>query len=85
MLKYGEFQLIFLDEAHQAVNQLKTILDKLDISKSKVVGFTATPFNSVMTQIFDKINYKILIISILQKYTQFYTRICKIGCFLINT
>jgi superfamily II DNA or RNA helicase len=57
MLEYGNFELVFMDECHQAVSQLKNILDKLDISKTKVVGLTATPFNEKMKEVFPQINY----------------------------
>lgn len=57
MNEHGDFQFIVIDESHNAVDQIKKILDKMDISKSKVIGFTATPFNPAMTKVFNKINY----------------------------
>lgn len=44
MLENGEFDLLMVDECHRAVSQYKKIVDK--ITTNKVVGFTATPWNS---------------------------------------
>lgn len=58
MKEYGEFEYILLDECHQAVDQLKKVIDGLDVQKTKVVGFTATPFNPAMRKIFNNITYQ---------------------------
>jgi len=54
MVEYGDFELVFFDEAHQAVGQIRKIVDKLN-SNIKVVGLTATPYNEDMRKVFDKI------------------------------
>lgn len=58
MIQYGDFEYIIFDEAHEAVDQIKKILSKIDISGSIVFGLTATPFNPAMFSVFNKINYK---------------------------
>ena len=55
---HGDFELIVFDEAHQGVEQIKKILSKIDIRNSKVVGFTATPYNEAMLQVFKEIVYE---------------------------
>lgn len=57
MLKYGGFGLIIFDEAHQACSQIIKVLSKMDISESKVLGFTATPFSKDITNVFKEILY----------------------------
>jgi superfamily II DNA or RNA helicase len=57
MKQYGDFELVFMDECHQAINQLELILKQIDTSNSKVVGMTATPFNKDMINIFPNITY----------------------------
>jgi len=57
MISYGEFGLIIFDEAHQAVSQISKILSKIDTTKSKIVGFTATPFSKDITNVFKEILY----------------------------
>jgi superfamily II DNA or RNA helicase len=57
MLQHGNFELVFMDEAHQAVDQLQKILNQLDTSQTRVIGLTATPWNESMIKIFSKINY----------------------------
>ena len=58
MLSNGEFKYILIDETHQACNQIKTILDRINCKNSKVVGFTATPWNNDMKKIYDGFVYK---------------------------
>jgi superfamily II DNA or RNA helicase len=57
MLEYGEFTTIIFDEIHVAIEQCMKIIQKLDTSKCKLLGFTATPFNKSMTKIFNEITY----------------------------
>jgi len=57
MSEHGEFELVFFDEAHNAVGQIKKILEKLN-SNIKVVGLTATPLNQDMKDVFDGIIYE---------------------------
>lgn len=57
MLTHGEFSLIIFDEAHQAVSQISKILSKMDVSASKVLGFTATPFSKDITTVFKEMIY----------------------------
>lgn len=58
MLEYGEFELIIFDEVHQAMDQVVKIVDKIDSSNSKIVGFTATPYNPSLTKLFNGIAYR---------------------------
>lgn len=58
MIKNGKFEYILIDETHQAVDQINNILKRLDISDSITIGFSATPFNSKLTKIYDGFVYK---------------------------
>lgn len=58
MKQYGEFEVIFFDEAHQAPLQLEKIVKELSGGESKIVGMTATPFNLEMRRVFDKIIFE---------------------------
>lgn len=58
MLEHGEFELIIFDEIHQAMDQVIKIVDKIDSKETKVVGFTATPYNPALTKLFDGIAYR---------------------------
>ena len=55
MIENGEFEYVIIDEMHQAVSQIKLILDKLN-KDIKVVGFTATPFNKQLKDIFKNVS-----------------------------
>lgn len=57
MLEHGEFEYIICDEVHQAVDQIKNVLLKIDTTNSTVFGLTATPYNSEMFTIFKGIDY----------------------------
>ena len=57
MSEYGDFELVFFDECHSSVGQIKKILDKLN-PNIKVVGLTATPFNEDMKKVFHGIIYE---------------------------
>lgn len=56
MLDDGDFEYVIIDEVHQAVSQIKLILDKLN-DNVKVIGFTATPFNAELKDVFEKVDY----------------------------
>lgn len=57
MLQYGDFTTVIFDEVHIAVEQCLKVLQKLDTTKLKVIGFTATPYNKKMVKIFNEITY----------------------------
>jgi len=57
MSKYGDFELVFFDECHSAIGQIKKIIDKLN-PNIKIIGLTATPFNEDMKKVFDGIIYE---------------------------
>ena len=67
MLKYGEFEFIIFDECHQAVSQIKKILKKIPHENAKVLGFTATPYNKELKQIFNGILYEKDILSLMKE------------------
>jgi superfamily II DNA or RNA helicase len=52
ILVAGSFDYVLIDEAHQAVSQVKRVLEVVG-TNCKIIGFTATPFNKLMTDIFD--------------------------------
>lgn len=56
MLDDGEFNYVIVDECHQATSQIKLILTKLN-DNIKVVGFSATPFNEELKDIFKEVSY----------------------------
>ncbi|MPQ44470.1 DEAD/DEAH box helicase [Clostridium tarantellae] len=77
--EYGNFEYILLDECHQAISQIKTIVSTIG-AKSKIIGFTATPFNKDMIKIFNGFVYeKPLLDSILEGY------LCEPRCYRIET
>lgn len=79
ILSNGSFEYILLDECHQALSQIKTIVNKIGFN-SKVIGFTATPFNKDMLNIFQGILYqKPLLDSILEGY------LCEPRCYKATT
>ena len=57
MSEYGDFELVFFDECHSSVGQIKKILDKLN-PNIKVIGLTATAFNPDMKNVFHGIIYE---------------------------
>ena len=57
MSEHGDFELVFFDECHSSVGQIKKILDKLN-PNIKVIGLTATPFNEEMKKVFHGIIYE---------------------------
>lgn len=48
----GSFDYVLIDEAHQAVSQVKKVIQVVG-NNCRIVGFTATPFNKSMKDIFD--------------------------------
>lgn len=57
MIDKGKFEIVIVDECHNAVNQIKRIKDNVN-SDVKFIGFTATPFNQDMTKVFDGIIFE---------------------------
>jgi len=57
MSEHGDFELVFFDEAHNAVGQIKKIIDKLN-PNIKIIGLTATPLNPEMKKVFHGIIYE---------------------------
>jgi len=57
MSEYGDFELVFFDECHVAIGQIKKIVDKLN-PNIKVVGLSATPIAQDMTKVFHGIIYE---------------------------
>lgn len=75
----GSFECVLIDEAHQAVSQVKKLL-KIVGDNCKVIGFTATPFNKAMKDIFEDFVYIKDIESLIkEKY------LCEPRCFRIPT
>lgn len=68
MLEHGEFEYVIFDEVHQAVDQIRKIINKLN-SNAKVIGFTATPYNKELKKVFKQIDFQREILDmILQDY-----------------
>lgn len=57
MLEHGNFEYVIIDEAHQAIDQIKKIVDRIN-KNAKIIGFTATPYNKDMSKVFKKIDYQ---------------------------
>lgn len=51
MLEHGDFEYLIVDESHQAPNQLKKVLLRLN-NNVKVIGFTATPYTKECIELF---------------------------------
>lgn len=80
MKEFGEFELIFFDEAHQAPLQLEKIVKQLSGGNAKLIGMSGTPFNVEMRRVFDKIIYeKDILWMIKNKY------LCPPRAYKINT
>lgn len=56
MLEDGEFEYVIIDECHQALDQIKIIISKLN-SNVKICGFSATPYNKKLEDIFEKVHF----------------------------
>lgn len=65
MSEHGDFELVFFDECHSSVGQIKKIVDKLNPS-IKVVGLTATAFNPDMKKVFHGIIYEKYILEMIK-------------------
>lgn len=65
MIENGEFNLLMVDETHRAVGQVKKIIDK--VNAKKVIGFTATPFNKELKDVYSDFVYKKEIISLVEE------------------
>jgi len=57
MSEYGDFELVFFDECHVAIGQIKKIIDKLN-PNIKVIGLSATPIAQDMKKVFHGIIYE---------------------------
>ena len=57
MSEYGDFELVFFDECHIAIGQIKKIIDKLN-PNIKVIGLSATPIAQDMKKVFHGIIYE---------------------------
>jgi len=57
MSEYGDFELVFFDECHVAIGQIKKIIDKLN-PDIKVIGLSATPIAQDMKKVFHGIIYE---------------------------
>lgn len=66
MSEHGDFELVFFDEAHNAVGQIKKIVDKLN-PNIKIVGLTATPFNEDMIKVFHGTIYEKSLLEMINK------------------
>ena len=58
LLQYGEYEYILIDECHTGVKQCKDIIDTICTDNTKVVGFTATPYNSQLKNLYYGFVYK---------------------------
>lgn len=58
LLDKGNFDLIMFDECHVAIEQQQLICLMLATENTKVIGFTATPYNLDMKYLYDEIIYK---------------------------
>jgi superfamily II DNA or RNA helicase len=66
MSEHGDFELVFFDECHSSVGQIKKIIDKLN-PNIKVIGVTATAFNPEMKKVFHGIIYEKSILEMINK------------------
>ncbi|MEO2601098.1 DEAD/DEAH box helicase [Clostridium butyricum] len=57
LLQEGNFSHVLIDECHTGSKQQKTIIDNVN-KDATIVGFTATPFNSALTGLYDGFIYK---------------------------
>ncbi|NFA42123.1 DEAD/DEAH box helicase [Clostridium botulinum] len=79
ILENGDFEVVMIDECHQAVGQVKKIIDIVG-DNCKVIGFTATPYNKEMKSIFDGFVYEKDILSLIDE-----GYLCQPKCFRVNT
>lgn len=66
MLQHGKFEYIVIDEVHQAVDQINKIVKRVN-TDAKIIGLTATPYNSEMKRIFKKIDYRKTIMEMIEE------------------
>ena len=57
LLQAGYFSHVLIDECHTGSKQQKTIIDNVN-KDATIVGFTATPFNSALTGLYNGFIYK---------------------------
>ena len=79
ILNYGAFNTVMIDECHRAVSQVKKIID-LIANNTKVIGFTATPFNQQLKSIFTDFIYQKDILSLIDE-----GYLCSPRCFTVST
>lgn len=77
--QHGKFDVIMIDECHRACGQVKTIIDNL-ADNCKVIGFTATPYNPELKNIFDGFVYKKEIMELIDE-----EYLCSPRCFRIDS
>lgn len=65
MIENGEFNLLMIDETHRAVQQVKKIIDK--VNAKRVIGYTATPFNAELLEVYSDFVYKKEIVSLVEE------------------
>ncbi|WP_342985771.1 DEAD/DEAH box helicase [Clostridium saudiense] len=56
ILSHGDIDLTIYDEAHRGVKMCKRIAER--INSKRIVGFTATPFNEEMKELYDDFIFK---------------------------
>lgn len=66
MLENGEFNLLLIDETHRAVQQVKKIIEECG-QNAKVIGFTATPFNPELLEVYSDFVYRKEIVSLVKE------------------
>lgn len=65
MIENGQFDLLMVDETHRAVGQVEKIINK--VNAKKVVGFTATPYNKELLNVYSDFVYKKEIIELIEE------------------
>lgn len=66
MIDSGKFEVVIIDECHNAVGQIKIIKENIN-SDVKFIGFTATPYNPDMNMVFDNIIYEKSLLDMIQE------------------
>lgn len=66
ILTNGAFKLVLIDETHRAVGQVKKIIEKVG-QNAKIIGFTATPFNTELLEVYSDFIYRKEIISLVKE------------------
>jgi superfamily II DNA or RNA helicase len=79
ILENGNFDVVMIDECHRACHQIKKIVDSIN-EKCKVIGFTATPWNTELKAIFDGFVYEKEILELIEE-----GYLCSPRCFRIQT